>query len=67
LEEVKDALFGEARIYGNRINILFDSGAVGCIIAKRFLDRIDRPIEAATNIRIIDVTGKKTTPLGIMR
>jgi len=47
LEEVQDALFGEAEVYGERINILIDSGAVGCIIAKRFLDHINRPIEAA--------------------
>ena len=67
LEEVQDALFGEAEVYGERINILIDSGAVGCIIAKRFLDHIDRPIEAATNVKIIDVNGKKTTPLGLMR
>jgi len=67
LKEVRDALFGEAEVYDERINILIDSGAVGCIISKRFLDRINKLIEAATNVKIIDVTGKKITPLGLMR
>ena len=53
-------------MYGERTNILIDTGATGCIIAKRFLDNINRPIEAATNVKIIDVNGKKTTPLGIV-
>ena len=66
MKEVRDALFGEAEVYDERINILIDSGAVGCIISKRFLDRINKLIEAATNVKIIDVTGKKTTPLGLM-
>ncbi len=66
-EEVQEALFGEAEVYGEKVNFLIDSGAVGCIIAKRFLDSINRPIEAATNVKIIDVNGKKTSPLGIVR
>ena len=39
-EEIQDALFGEAEVYREKINILIDSGAVGCIISKRFLDRV---------------------------
>jgi ADP-ribose pyrophosphatase YjhB (NUDIX family)/predicted aspartyl protease len=67
VEEVQEALFGEAEVYGEKVNILIDSGAVGCIIAKRYLDKIRKPIEATTNVRIIDVTGKKSAPLGLVR
>ena len=65
--EIQDALFSEAEVYGEKVNILIDSGAVGCIIAKRYLDKIRKPIESATSIRIIDVTGKRTAPLGLVR
>ena len=65
-EEIQDALFGEAEVYGEKINILIDSGAVGCIISKRFLDRVQHPIDALTNVKIIDITGKRTSPLGIV-
>jgi 8-oxo-dGTP pyrophosphatase MutT (NUDIX family) len=67
LEEVQDALFAEVEVYGERINILIDLGAVGCIISKRFLDAVGRPIETATNIKIININGKRTTPLGLVR
>jgi hypothetical protein len=41
LEDVQDALFAEAEVYGERINILINSGTVyRCIISKRFLDII---------------------------
>ena len=66
-EEAIDALFGEAEIYDTRVNILLDTGAVGCIISKQFLDKIGKSIEAATNVKIIDVNGNRSSPLGIMR
>jgi hypothetical protein len=66
-EKAEEALYGEAIVYGQPVNILIDSDAVGCIISKRFLDQVNKDIEAPTNIRIIDVTGQKTAPLGIVR
>jgi hypothetical protein len=33
---------------------------------KRFLDQINKNIEVPTNTRIIDVTGQKTAPLGMV-
>ena len=42
-EEAVDALFGEAKVYDEKVNILIDSGAVGCIITKQFLKKIDKP------------------------
>src|ERR1043165_8991509 len=65
-EEAVDALFGEAEIYDTKVNILLDTGAVGCIISKQFLDKIGKSIEAATNVKIIDVNGNRSSPLGIM-
>jgi ADP-ribose pyrophosphatase YjhB (NUDIX family) len=65
-EKAEEALYGEAIVYGQPVNILIDSGAVGCIISKRFLDQVNKNIEAPTNIRIIDVTGQKTAPLRIV-
>src|SRR5436190_13843512 len=50
-----------------KVNILLDTGAVGCIISKQFLDKIGKPIKAATNVKIIDVNGNRSSPLGIMR
>jgi hypothetical protein len=55
-EKAEEALYGEAIVYGQPVNILIDSGAVGCIISKRFLDQVNKDIETLTNIRIIDVT-----------
>src|SRR6266496_166958 len=66
-EEVQDALFSEAEVYGEKVNVLIDSKTVGYIIAKRYLNKIRKPIESATSIRIIDVTEKKTTPLGLVK
>ena len=66
-EKVEEALYGEAIVYGQPVNVLIDSGAVGCIISKRFLEKVGRDIEASTNVRIIDVTGQKTAPLGMVR
>ncbi|GBC00604.1 hypothetical protein RclHR1_03900021 [Rhizophagus clarus] len=67
IEEVKEALFGKAEVYGEKVNVLIDSGAVGCIISKRYLDKVDKAIDTSTSVRIIDVTGKKTAPLGLVR
>ncbi|GES72437.1 hypothetical protein GLOIN_2v1869520 [Rhizophagus clarus] len=67
IEEVKEALFGEAEVYGEKVNVLIDSGAVGCIISKRYLDKVDKAIDTSTSVRIIDITGKKTAPLGLVR
>ncbi|CAB5193851.1 unnamed protein product [Rhizophagus irregularis] len=66
-ERAEEALYGEAIVYGQPINVLIDSGAVGCIISKRFLDKINKGIELPTNIKIIDVTGQKSSPLGMVQ
>ncbi|GBC00849.1 hypothetical protein RclHR1_39990001 [Rhizophagus clarus] len=67
IKEVKEALFGEAEVYGEKVNVLIDSGAVGYIISKRYLDKVDKAIDTSTSVRIIDVTGKKTAPLGLVK
>ncbi|GES88976.1 hypothetical protein GLOIN_2v1772369 [Rhizophagus clarus] len=67
IEEVKEALFGKAEVYEEKVNVLIDSGAVGCIISKRYLDKVDKAIDTSTSVRIIDVTGKKTAPLELVR
>jgi ADP-ribose pyrophosphatase YjhB (NUDIX family) len=66
-KRVEEALYGEAIVLGKHVNVLIDSGAVGCIVSKNFLDQVGRDIDASTNVRIIDVTGKKTSPLGIVK
>ncbi|PKC51586.1 hypothetical protein RhiirA1_405450, partial [Rhizophagus irregularis] len=66
-ERAEEALYGEAIVYGQPVNVLIDSGAVGCIISKRFLDKINKGIELPTNIKIIDVTGQKSSPLGMVQ
>ena len=66
-EQAVDTLFGEAEVYDTKVNILLNTGAVGCIISKQFLDKIGKSIEAATNVKIIDVNGNRSSPLGIMR
>ena len=53
-------------VFGERVNFLIDSG-VGCILSKKFLNKLGKSIDAATNVKIIDVNGKKTAPLGIVR
>ncbi|CAB5179541.1 unnamed protein product [Rhizophagus irregularis] len=66
-ERAEEALYGEAIVYGQPVNVLIDSGAVGCIISKRFLDKVNKGIELPTNIKIIDVTGQKSSPLGMVQ
>src|SRR5438094_2759506 len=66
-EKAEEALYGEAIVYGQPVNVLIDSGAVGCIISKRYLDKVQKDIDAPTDVKIIDVTGKKTAPLGMVR
>jgi predicted aspartyl protease len=66
-EKAEEALYGEAIVYGQSVNILIDLGAMGCIISKRFLDQVNKDIEAPTNIRIVDVTRQKTASLDMVR
>jgi ADP-ribose pyrophosphatase YjhB (NUDIX family) len=66
-EKAEEALYGEAKVYGHQVNILIDSGAVGCIISKRYLDQVQKDIDAPTNIKIIDVMGNKSSPLGMVQ
>ncbi|PKY61365.1 hypothetical protein RhiirA4_486237, partial [Rhizophagus irregularis] len=66
-ERAEEALYGEAIVYEQPVNVLIDSGAVGCIISKRLLDKVDKGIELPTNIKIIDVTGQKSSPLGMVQ
>ena len=63
----EEALYSKAIVYGQPINVLIDSEAVGCIISKCYLDQVEKEIDALTNIKIIDVTGKKIAPLGMIR
>jgi hypothetical protein len=65
-EKAEKVLYGEAIVYSQPVNVLIDSGAIGCIISKRFLDQVNKDIEALINIRIIVITGQKTAPLGIV-
>ncbi|GBC36137.2 retroviral-like aspartic protease 1 [Rhizophagus irregularis DAOM 181602=DAOM 197198] len=66
-ERAEEALYGEAIVYGQPVNVLIDSGAIGCIISKRFLDKVNKGIELPTNIKIIDVTGQKSSLLGMVQ
>jgi hypothetical protein len=66
-KKAEEALYEKAIVYGQPVNILINSGAVGCIISKGFLDQVNKDIEAPTNIKIIDVTGQKTALLGMIR
>ncbi|CAB5200109.1 unnamed protein product [Rhizophagus irregularis] len=66
-ERAEEALYGEAIVYGQPVNVLIDSGAVGCIISKRFLDKVNKGIELPTNIKIIDVIRQKSSPLGMVQ
>ncbi|GBB85181.1 hypothetical protein RclHR1_11730006 [Rhizophagus clarus] len=67
IKEVKEALFKEATVYGEKVNILIDSGAVGYIIFKKHLDKVNNIIDISTSVRIIDVTDKKTASLRLVR
>ena len=62
--QVKDALFTTAEVLGVTINVLIDTGSKGCVVAKHFLDKVNRTIDEPSNIKVVDITGNKTTPLG---
>jgi hypothetical protein len=63
-QEVKDALFSTAEVLNQEINVIVDTGSKGCIIAKQFLDRMNKDIDAASNIQVVDIMGNKSIPLG---
>ena len=64
---VVDALFGNANIEGHDINILIDTGSVGSIVTKRFLQAINKDIDGPTTTKIIDVMGRQSAPLGMVK
>ncbi|GBC05841.1 hypothetical protein RclHR1_06470004 [Rhizophagus clarus] len=64
-KDVKDALFGEAVVFGERINVIIDSGSKGSVISKQFLDRKQQDIDSPAHFRLIDIQGNRTCPLGI--
>ena len=63
-DEVKDALFTIATVYEKEINVLVDTGSKGCVISKHFLDKINKTIDGPGNVRMIDIIGNRTIPLG---
>ena len=63
-KKVQDAMFGEAIVFGERINIIFDSGSKGCAITKQFLDRKGQSIDRPPTVKLIDIHGNRVTPLG---
>ena len=60
--KAEEALYGEAIVYGQPVNVLIDSGAVGCIISKRYLDQVGKEIDAPTNIKLLTSLEKKQHP-----
>ncbi|GBC00036.1 hypothetical protein RclHR1_37160001, partial [Rhizophagus clarus] len=52
-KDVKDALFGEAVVFKEQINVIIDSGSKGSVILKQFLDRIKHNMQV--NIEGYDV------------
>ncbi|CAI2192673.1 7810_t:CDS:2, partial [Funneliformis geosporum] len=46
--KLQDAYFAEAEVFEKRINVMINTGAVRCIITKRFLDLVNKEIEAST-------------------
>ena len=58
-------MFGE--IGGQKAKILIDTGAAVCVIAKKFLDSIQWPIDGPSSLSIIVADGARTQPLGEVR
>ena len=63
-KKVQDAMFEEAIVFGERINVIFDTGSKGCAISKQFLDRKKQSIDGSSSIKLIDIQGNRVTPLG---
>ena len=57
-------MFGEAIIFSERINIIFDTGSKGCAISKQFLDCKKQLMDGSSSIKLIDIQGNRVTPLG---
>jgi len=54
-KRVQDAMFGEAIVFGEQINVIFNSGSRGCAISKQFLDRKGQLIDKLSTIKLIDI------------
>ncbi|GES73591.1 retroviral-like aspartic protease 1 [Rhizophagus clarus] len=65
MKDVKDALFGEAIVFGERINVIIDSESKGSVISKQFLNRKQQDIDSSAHFRLIDIQENHTCPLGI--
>ncbi|CAI2191758.1 20034_t:CDS:1, partial [Funneliformis geosporum] len=62
----KDALFMEAKVAERKTNIMIDTGAVKNAILKSFLDEIGLEIDRPPDRTLIEISGKITTPLGVI-
>ena len=63
-KKVQDAMFGEAIVFGEHINVIFDTGSKGCAISKQFLDCKKQSIDGPSSIKLIDIQGNRVTPSG---
>src|SRR5256885_2133879 len=63
-KKVQDAMFGEAIVFGEQINIIFDSRSRRYAISKQFLDRKEQLIDKSSTIKLIDIQENRVTPLG---
>ena len=50
-------MFGEAIVFDERINVIFDTGSKGCTISKQFLDHKKQSIDEPSSIKLIDIQG----------
>ena len=57
-------MFGKAIVFGEHINVIFDTGFKGCAISKQFLDRKKQSINGLSSIKLIDIQGNQVTLLG---
>ncbi|CAI2200456.1 16586_t:CDS:2, partial [Funneliformis geosporum] len=62
----KDALFMEAKVARRKTNIMIDTGAVRNAVSKSFLDEIGLEIDGPSDRTLIGISGKITTPLGVI-
>ena len=57
-------MYCKAKVDGQEIELILDSGSSGSVVTQKFLEKVGRKIDQVSNINMIDIHGGKKKALG---
>ena len=57
-------MYCKAKVDGQEIELILDSGLSGSVVTKKFLEKVGRKIDQVSNINMIDINGGRKKALG---